>query len=46
MRESPQRRVRRSVAEWRMICERFAHKGLEVVEFWSREQLTVSNFKK
>ena len=46
MRESTQRRVRRSEAEWRTICERFAHSGLEVAEFCSREQLTVSNFKK
>jgi hypothetical protein len=46
MRESPQRGVRHSLAEWRMICERFAHSGFEVVEFCSREQSTVSNFKK
>jgi hypothetical protein len=46
MRESAHRRVRRSLAEWRTICERFARSGLEVAEFCSREQLTVSSFKK
>ena len=46
MRESTQRRVRRSVAEWRTICERFARSGLDVAEFCSREQLTISSFKK
>ena len=46
MRENAQRRVRRNLAEWRTICERFARIGLEVAEFCSREQLTVSSFKK
>jgi hypothetical protein len=46
MRESTQRRVRRSLAEWRTICEQFARSGLEVEAFCLREQLTVSTFKK
>ena len=46
MRESPQRGVRHSLAEWRTICEQFARSGLGVEEFCLREQLTVSNFKK
>ena len=46
MRESTQRRARRSLAEWRTICEQFARSGLGVEAFCLREQLTVSNFKK
>jgi putative transposase len=46
MRESTQRRVRRSLTEWRTICEQFARGGLGVEEFCLREKLTVSNFKK
>jgi len=46
MRESTQKRVRRSLAEWRTICEQFARSGLGVEEFCLREQLTVSNVKK
>ena len=46
MRESTQRGVRHSLAEWRTICEQFARSGLGIEEFCLREKLTVSNFKK
>ena len=45
-RESTNGRVRRSLAEWRTICERFARSGLGAEEFCLREKLTVSSFKK
>jgi hypothetical protein len=38
MRVSANRRVRRSQAEWRTLCERFTRSGLEVAEFCSREK--------
>jgi hypothetical protein len=37
MRESTNGRVRRSLAEWRTICERFARSGPGVEEFCLRE---------
>jgi hypothetical protein len=46
MRESTNGRVRRNLAEWRTICERFARSGLGAEEFCLREKLTVSSFKK
>jgi len=46
MPKSTNGRVRRSLAEWRTLCERFARSGLDVAEFCSREQLTLSSFKK
>jgi hypothetical protein len=45
MRGSASGRVQRSLAEWCTLCERFARSGLDVAEFCSREQLTVSSFK-
>ena len=45
-RESTNGRVRRSLAEWRTLCERFARSGLGAEEFCLREKLTVSSFKK
>jgi hypothetical protein len=38
-------KVRRSVAEWRTLCERFDQSGLEVAEFCRREKLAVSSFQ-
>jgi hypothetical protein len=46
MPKSTNGRVRRSLAEWRTPCERFARSGLNVAEFCRREQLTLSTFKK
>lgn len=46
MPKSTNGRVRRSLAEWRTLCERFARSGLDMAEFCSREQLTLSSFKK
>lgn len=46
MRESTNGRVRRSLTEWRTICERFARSGLGAEEFCHREKLTISSFKK
>jgi hypothetical protein len=46
MPKSTNGRVRRSLAEWRTLCERFARSGLDVAEFCSRAQLTLSSFKK
>ena len=45
MRVSTQGRVRRSAAEWRTLCERFARSGLGVAEFCAREAITESRFK-
>ncbi len=46
MRVSTKGRVRRSAAEWRTLCERFARSGLGVAEFCAREAITESRFKK
>lgn len=39
-------KVRRSVAEWQTICERFTRSGLGQQKFCQREALAVSSFKK
>ena len=46
MRVSAKRKARRSAAEWRTICERFARSGLGVAEFCAREAIAESRFKK
>lgn len=37
-------KVRRSVTEWRTICEQFAKSGLSQPEFCQRETIAVGSF--
>jgi hypothetical protein len=46
MRVTSNGKVRRSRAEWRTICERFAQSGLGQQEFCQRESISVGSFKK
>lgn len=46
MRVTSNGKVRRSVAEWRTICERFAKSGLGPQEFCQREAIALGSFKK
>jgi hypothetical protein len=39
-------KVRRTVAEWQTMCERFAKSGLGQQEFCQREAIPVGSFKK
>lgn len=39
-------KVRRSLAEWRTICERFTKSGLGQQEFCQREAIPMGSFKK
>ena len=46
MRVTKNGKVRRSVAEWQAICERFSKSGLGQQEFCQREAIPVGSFKK
>jgi hypothetical protein len=46
MRVTSNGKVRRTVAEWRAICERFVNSGLGPKEFCQREAIAVGSFKK
>ena len=46
MRVTSNGKVRRTVAEWQTICERFAKSGLGQQEFCQREAIPVGSFKK
>ena len=46
MRVTSNGKVRRTVAEWQTICERFAKSGLGQQEFCQREAIAVGSFKK
>lgn len=46
MRVASNGKVRRSVAEWRTICERFGQSGLSPKEFCQREAIALGTFKK
>ena len=46
MRVTSNGKVRRSIAEWRTICERFVQSGLGPKEFCHREAIALGSFKK
>ena len=46
MRVTSNGKVRRTVAEWQMICARFAQSGLGQQEFCQREAIPMASFKK
>jgi hypothetical protein len=46
MRVTSNGKVRRSVAEWQMLCARFAQSGLGPKEFCQRETIALGSFRK